>query len=337
MEGATMSLDPTEYTLKLAKTLVDDIEGNLLPVERLLLRARRLARHVGAEETALWLGYESNGYPTPLPQDGSLTPLLTRSGRSAPEGKFYTLSLPELAALRSACEKELERLRIPDVEVSLSSANPNERVTGLAGLNIQAATGPANRVANRMQFLSGQITICSRIQGRVLSSLHAFAETTWYELAFSSVAESIFGAHKRMVDELLRATAGGTLDRIPAIYNRLAAGDDEAIAQAASSCRRVIMAFADAIFPPREGRVSVGHPKPLEVTRDKYLNRIEVYLYQNCQVADRRDRLNRTVRKLWDRFCAGAHADISLEEARSSFLTIYVTLGEILTATQPAS
>ena len=82
-----------------------------------------LARLVGAEETALWLGYESNGYPTPLPKDGSLVPFLTRSGRSAPDGKFYVWSLPEQAALRSACEKELERLRIPDVEVSLSSAN----------------------------------------------------------------------------------------------------------------------------------------------------------------------------------------------------------------------
>ncbi|HUW08555.1 MAG TPA: hypothetical protein VM537_02455 [Anaerolineae bacterium] len=327
-----MSLDPTQYTLQLAKTLVDDIEEDRLPVERLLLRAARLARLVGAEETALWLGYESNGYPTPLPKDGSLVPFLTRSGRSAPDGKFYVWSLPEQAALRSACEKELERLRIPDVEVSLSSANPTERVTGALGTNVMTATSPANRVVNRMQFLSAQITICSRIQGRALSALHSFAETTWYELAFSSVAESIFGNHKRMVDELLRATAGSALDKIPAIYNRLAEGDDEAIAQASATCRRVITAFADAVFEPQDCKVDAGQSEPIDVGREKELNRIEAYLYQNCPIKARRERLNNSVRKLWERFCAGTHADITLEEARSSFLTIYVTLGEILTA-----
>ncbi len=100
--------------------------------------------------------------------------------------------------------------------------------------------------------------------------------------------------------------------------------------------RRVLDAFADAVYPPHAGKVTVGG-KELEVGADKTVNRIEAFLLENCPSASRRERLLRTFRMLRDRSSAGVHAEVTPDEGRALFLQTYLLLGEMLLLRPPAA
>ena len=52
----------SKHIIELAKELLDDIELNRMSAEHLLLKATRLARWMGSEETQQWLKLEMVGY-----------------------------------------------------------------------------------------------------------------------------------------------------------------------------------------------------------------------------------------------------------------------------------
>jgi len=54
------------------------------------------------------------------------------------------------------------------------------------------------------------------------------------------------------IDILIAQRAGDVLQKIPSVYNRLSEGDPEAVSHAQTSCRRIIDAFADAVYPPTD-------------------------------------------------------------------------------------
>ena len=90
------------------------------------MKASRLARLVGDDETQEWLSYELSGfYDTPVGRA-----YMGYTGRwldETKEGYFGSLAV-QVANLK-ALEIELQALRIPDV--SVSSSNPHEYVSGL--------------------------------------------------------------------------------------------------------------------------------------------------------------------------------------------------------------
>jgi hypothetical protein len=142
----------------------------------------------------------------------------------------------------------------------------------------------------------------------------------------------LFVAHEEAINRLLSKAAPSVVQKIPSIYARLDEGDTEAISQAMTSCRRMIDAFADHVSPPAAAPVQVDGVQ-VSLKKDKVLNRIQQYLVQNMTSESRRDRLNKTLRAIYERVSTGVHSDVSAQEARSLFLATYLTLGEILTAT----
>jgi hypothetical protein len=171
-----------------------------------------------------------------------------------------------------------------------------------------------------------------QIVERVRHLIHEFAVATYHRLEFGDVAESIFAQHADVVDTLLRNTAADVIEKIPAIYERLVAGDEEAIGHALNSCRRMIWDFADRVAPPRDQPVvedGVKHP----MDRASPMNRIEQLLRENCESGSRRERLIKTLRLIHERVSAGIKADLHPDEARSLFLSTYLVLGEIVMAT----
>ena len=50
------------YILELSTELLDDIELDRLPPDKLILKANRLARLAGSEEVRQWLSFEMRGY-----------------------------------------------------------------------------------------------------------------------------------------------------------------------------------------------------------------------------------------------------------------------------------
>jgi AbiTii len=323
-----MSTVPTGHKSELARDLLDDIELSRLIPEALLLKARRLARLIEASEIDSWLRFELEGYPnSALGQK-----YMTRMGRwNEYEKKLgYWIPLAGIEGMIAAMQVQIQQLQVPNIHFAPSSSNPNEYVSAFGIAN--KFTEPATNVLVRLTNLTNAVSTLRSIRSRTLSALHDFATASYYELAFTNLAQSVFESHQSHIDMLLASHAPDAISKLPAIYDRLSAGDPEAVSQGLNSCRRMIKAFADAVYPPVEGSIDVDG-QTYEIGADKVLNRIRLYLLAHCPSSSRRDRLNRSLRDIHERASAGSHADVQPEEARSLFLGTYLTLGEILVAT----
>jgi hypothetical protein len=111
--------------------------------------------------------------------------------------------------------------------------------------------------------------------------------------------------------------------------DRLSQGDAEAISQALSTCRRIIEAFADSIFPPSDATLEIGS-NVLKLDAAKHQNRINAYVHERIESQSRRQRIRQNLANLFDRVSTGVHNEVTPEEARALFLNTYLFLGEVL-------
>lgn len=299
----------SKHIAELAKELLDDIELNRMSAEHLLLKATRLARWMGSEETQQWLRLEMIGYNS---TDEISVKYMSLTGRwvDRAKGTGYWGPLAQQEAAIGAEKAKLASMRTPDAGGEW------------ANLAITNVTTAMTQTANVISTLSA-------IKSRVLARLHQFVSEVYYSLAFEGLSESIFERYKRDVDVLIAESCGNVLDQIPAVIDRLAEAQPEAVSQALTTCRRIIESFADSIFPPTEETIEIGG-SILNLGSDKHQNRINAYIHRHTDSQTRKKRLRQNLANLFDRVSTGVHADVTLEEARALFLNTYLLLGEIL-------
>lgn len=314
--------------ISLARELVDDLELSRLPPEALLLKASRLARFMDDEVTQKWLAMEIGGYTFEDVEAGTKAAdrVWRWSDKAKQQGWWW--SLAEMDARINALQVELKQCRVPDVSVTLSSSNPNEYVTGWGGSNVQSVNQPVKEVLAWMETTTKEIQRLTGIRSRVLAKVHEFVFDSYYELAFSATAGSIYTGFQADVDARLTAIAGEAANRLPAVSERLATGDQEAISHAMTTCRRIIDSFSAALYPPSEIPAVIDGAE-VQVGASNVLNRLNAYLAAHCESSSRRERLRKTLRELYSRVSAGVHADVTPDEARALYVQTYVTLGEI--------
>jgi hypothetical protein len=241
----------------------------------------------------------------------------------------YWVPLAGVAGTMAAMQTQIQTLTVPNVHFAPSSANPHEYVAGWGGATADKIAQPANAVLGRLQSLTNGVATLSSIRSRVLAAVHEFAVRQYHALAFENLSESIFESHRAVIDRVLAEAAPEVLEKLPAVMDRIAAGDAEAVSQAMNSVRRMIKALADRVYPAVTEPVVVDGQK-YEAGSDKVLNRLKLFLLSNCSSESRRDRLNRSIRDINERASAGAHADVTHSEARALMLAAHLTLGEIV-------
>lgn len=308
--------DPSEaqHVLELSRELLDDIELDRLPSDKLLLKVSRLARLAGAEETREWLGYEIGGYNFKEPVAQKYLTLTGR--REKPEDpKAFIVPLAQL-------------------ETAIDTARTRIDATKLNSVSGDMALASVTSVTKTHQSLAASISTYTAIRSRVIGILHSFVTSTYYERLFANFAESTFDGYKRDVDALIAAKAGDVLSKISSVIARLKDGDSESISQALTTCRRILEAFADAIYPSSDETIEIDGNQ-LKLDASKHKNRINAYIAQNCESGSRRTRLRQNLSNLFDRVSTGVHTDVSVQEAYSLFLNVYLFLGETLNLGDP--
>jgi len=80
--------------------------------------------------------------------------------------------------------------------------------------------------------ITNNIVIAKRIISAVRSQIQEFATRVCHEKLFSHQAGAIFESYQAQVDALLSAAAGTAFQRLPQAFERLGAGDPEAISHA---------------------------------------------------------------------------------------------------------
>ncbi|AMF92408.1 hypothetical protein AL536_02705 [Vibrio fluvialis] len=298
----------SEHTLELVQDLLDDLELGRSSVEKIILKASRLARIVGAEEVKEWLRFELGGFYS----DNSISlKYMTLTGRwtNRDENKGYWMPLAQIEARIEADKAKLSVMRTPD-----SSGDHNYAV--------HHATRAMNETTNNISKFSG-------IRSKVIALLHKFITDVYYEKVFDNLSESIFEGYKREVDHLISENCGDVLEQIPTVMERLSSGNAEAISHALTTCRRVIESFADSIFPASDETMNIGGNE-LKLDASKHQNRINAYIHQRCESKSRKQRFRQNLANLFDRVSTGVHKDVTPEEAKALFLNTYLFLGEVL-------
>ena len=322
----TSPVSRSDYVVSLARELLEDIELSRLPAESLLLKAMRLARIVDADEWSRWMNYELTGYLN----NPEATRWMAGVGRSS-GNQIYWVPLSQIDTELETARARLQLMRIPDINVSVSSANPNDFVGGQRANSAGAAIAS---LVFRSEELGKDISARSRIRGSVMAWLHNFALLIYHQRAFSSLAQSIFERFQLRVDALLADRSSDVLQKIPAISDRLAEGDREGVSQALNSCRRIIDDFANAVQPPTDGTLEIDG-EPFQAGPRMTKDRLRAYIKAHCSSKSREDKLRHTLSDLYDRVSTGVHDDVTLAEARAVFLETYCLLGEILELADP--
>lgn len=299
----------SEHILSLSRELLDDIELQRLEADKLLLKVSRLVRLAGTDEIKHWIKLEMEGYRS---NDDVSDRYMSRTGRwtNVAERKGYWGPLAQI--------EENIRVQRQRIDVSKVESLSGDGIIGAMRMNREA-----------QQALASGISSLVAIRSRVLNMLHTFVVGVYYERQFAKVAESTFEQYKKDVDALIAFHAGDVLEKLPAVVARLQEGDEEAISQALTTCRRIIDSFADAIYPPQAGTYNLGG-SDLSLDASKPQNRINIYVSERTESKSRRHRIRQNLSNLYDRVSTGVHDDVTKEEAFSLFLNVYLFLGEVL-------
>ena len=178
--------------------------------------------------------------------------------------------------------------------------------------------------------LANSIATYKRIRSRVIAIIQEFASNVYYEKLLSQKAGDIFTQYSEAIYILLTDQVGEVLSMLPSVFERLNSDDGEAVNQALLSCRRILDAAINKLYPPSDMMVQLDGEN-LVVNKEKTKNRFKVYISQRTSSKSVQEKLIGSIRTLYDRSSTAVHQDVTKEEAKALVLQLYITLGEILT------
>ena len=171
-----------------------------------------------------------------------------------------------------------------------------------------------------------------RVISATANAAATHANRLYANLAFGEVPRQHFDLIRDRVDNLLLDICPDAIERFMTAYERLAGGRAEDWSLALTSCRRIIKAVADVIYPPKDGKVA-----DRKVGDQQYINRIWAFLDKNMASSSDKnlakahiDYLGSFIEELNKKTSKGVHSAVNHEEAVRTVLYTYLTLGDIL-------
>ncbi|UXX97404.1 hypothetical protein N7U49_47235 [Streptomyces sp. AD2-2] len=160
-------------------------------------------------------------------------------------------------------------------------------------------------------------------------------------LDYGTINEAIFGGYRAKVDALLADGVPDLLQQFSAVYRRLQEAADSAperdvteeLSQAITTCRRILKAVVDYVFPAQKESAESGH----KLDDPSYRNRLFEFTKRVIQSESKRELVDAMVAGLHDRFAAvdkmtnkAVHAEVAIETANLCALNTYIICGEII-------
>jgi hypothetical protein len=314
---------------KISATLLDDLENGSLPVEGILMKAKRLARLMRDTDAQTWLDYEIRGYPAKFRFDelGTCKKYAVGGGRVDTETeKYYTESLPELEANCQGNETILNSFQAtagssPIVENFLVKRATEEFIAG----QIKTQTN------YKEAFKKGKSLVVS-----LRSAIHSYATDTYLAIELGDIAQDIFESARKDVDAFIRAHCPKAAEQLIAINERMADKSSESWTAALTTCRRLLMTVADSLFPATDQDWSDNNGKKRKVGQDQYKNRLLAYLTEASRsrgsqevIVSDLEHLASRLDAIYEKTCKGVHVNVTEEEARLAVIHTYLFVGEV--------
>lgn len=252
------------------RELLNEMESQDLALERYLMKAKKLARLLRDSDAQKWLDFELKGYTDNFlfSELGTCRRYAESGGRLA-DGKYWKMSLTSLEA---RCRAD---------EATLSSFNANQSLA--VAENFVVARATAQLMTTQANLLNGIKSAYQQNASRLSAlkgSIHSYATECFLAIEFGDVAQDIFEQAREDVDAFIRAKCPEAAEKVVAINERMREDDAESRSAALTSCRRLLMSLADAIFPASEDNYIDGKGKTRKVGQEQYKNRIVAFLEQ---------------------------------------------------------
>ncbi|EKU99440.1 hypothetical protein Lepto7375DRAFT_1484 [Leptolyngbya sp. PCC 7375] len=322
---------------KLSESLLDDLENSKLPIDPILMKAKRLARLMRDTDAQIWLDLETKGYPEEFSfsELGSCLKYANSGGRiDTKTSKYQIKSLPEIEANTESEEAHLTSLRTAKFTTS-KATNFTETHATEALLATQLKVQ-----ANQKKTYASTKALFSSLK----SAIHNYATDTYLAVELGDIAEDIFDGARNVVDAFVRSHCPKAAEKLVAINERMVDGTEESRSAALTSCRRLLMDIADSVFPAQKEVWEDRSGKTRKVGVDQYKNRLLAYLaglgesrgtytLLETELSHLASRLD----IIYEKTCKGVHIDVTPEEARLAVIHTYLFIGEVATYAMQAS
>lgn len=354
----------SDAILKLAGEILSDLDLNTLPLEHIISKTKKLARIHHDDETLKWLTLELTGYAnTSLPHGISAEEaekLAHKSGRytlikalKAPQKldlrklppetqelykdryMYYTQSAPELEILIRTSEENLKTIIPPH---NFTPAVNKGSIAGDGWQMVQENYGDIlKKIQTHKQGIQTDIATKKMILARIRDSVYTYVSKIYLNLEYGAVTENIFEQARRLVNHEFTQKCPEAINQLIATYERLASGNSEEWAQALTSCRRILKTFADSTFPAQSTPYIYNGNKELDVSDDKYINRIWAFIDKEITSNSRKDYLKARigdigsrVEAIYDMTNKGIHGEVSQLDVNMCVIDTYLFIGNLL-------
>ena len=252
-------------------------------------------------------------------------------------GKLYYLNKCKDEDLEVYISRIYEQLQKHKIPFTVEELDPRVSEAGGGFSSIEFIEDILNQMQKEKQDNDGthyQLNL-RRVISATANTAAIHANRLYANLAFGEIPRQHFDLIRNKVDNLLLDICPETIEQFMTAYERLAGGRAEDWSLALTSCRRIIKAVADVIYPPKNEKVA-GR----EVGDQQYINRIWAFLDENMASSSDKnlakahiDYLGSFIEEVNKKSSKGVHSAVNHEEAVRTVLYTYLTIGDILAFT----
>ena len=178
---------------------------------------------------------------------------------------------------------------------------------------------------------------------RVRQMVHDFLIDTERQIESGQRRPHIFDRGREYIEQALRTRAPEALDKFQAAEESLDSGEPEDLAHSLTSCRRMIKALADALYPATGDVITGEDGRERAMTDDAYRNRLLQFASERLG-STHNDLVKETMRSLGARLqrlnelsSKGVHDEVDRLEAETCVMWTYLTAADILRITDGTS
>ncbi|MEO8838404.1 MAG: hypothetical protein ABI351_06805 [Herbaspirillum sp.] len=311
-----------------AESLLDDLESASVPIDKMLMKAKRLARLMRDTDAQHWLDLETNGYPPSFDFStlGTCRKYASACGRiNEAESKFYTQSLPEFEA-----NAETEQALLVANKPSMSLSKVKDFVEKNATEALMAAQLKL-QASQKKSYAQSRSILASLKAG-----IHNYVTDMYLAIELGDIAQDIFESARHEIDTFVRVHCPKAAEKLIAINERMADNSVESRTAALTSCRRLLMTVADSLFPASANGWVDSSGKTRKIGADQYKNRLLAYIGSRLQsggsidiIESELELLAAVLDAIYEKTCKGVHVEVSPEEARLAVIHTYLFIGEV--------
>lgn len=318
-----------EEAYLLADDILKDLDLSRLPLTNIVLKAGRLARLMNDFDMEKTFEYEASGYPfilgTGIPPE--IWEYIKLSGRVCVDANGKeTATTESITAMEARIEaNKLALSNTVDPDISISSANPNQFVSTMGHGNSQERLNFINTIASFSEALSKRRTF-----------IYQYVKKIYVQLKFSTLTTSVWLSIKDKTDFLINELIPDETQKLTAIYESLNDDNPEKWATALTSCRRMLKALADKLYPSSDVPIK-RNKKEINITDDAFINRLMCYIDENadsktlCKISNSDlSYIGNRLDAIYVQTCKGTHDEITKDEAEKCFIRTYIIVGDIL-------